>query len=82
MSLAKLSCVMPSAKASLADLRLRPFTIDTTQRIRAMDAVKMLVFRYFMGYWNNRRISPANGGLQLAVKRKRYYEAQKLILAV
>jgi hypothetical protein len=29
----------------------------------SMEAVKSLVFRYFLGYWNNRRICRAIGGL-------------------
>ncbi len=39
-----------------------------------MEAVKSLIWRYFMSYWNNRRICSANGGLPPMVKRKRYYE--------
>lgn len=42
-----------------------------------MEEVKTLVWRYFMGYWNNRRISSANGGLPPAEKRKRYYENER-----
>jgi transposase InsO family protein len=37
-----------------------------------MEAVKSLVWRYFMSYWNNRRICSANGGLPPAMKRKRF----------
>ncbi len=37
--------------------------------------VKILIWRYFISYWNNRRICSANGGLPPAVKRKQYYEA-------
>lgn len=37
--------------------------------------VKVLIWRYFISYWNNRRICSSNGGLPPAVKRKRYYEA-------
>lgn len=35
--------------------------------------VKVLVWRYFMSYWNNRRICSANGGLPPLVKRAQYY---------
>ncbi len=42
-----------------------------------MEQVKTLVFRYFMGYWNNRRICHAIGGLPPALKRSRFYEAQQ-----
>jgi len=40
-----------------------------------MEAVKSLVWRYFMGYWSNRRICSAIGGVPPAVKRQRYYES-------
>ena len=36
--------------------------------------LKTMIWRYYMSYWNNRRICSANGGLPPAVKRKRYYE--------
>jgi len=39
----------------------------------SMDAVKSLVWRYFMSYWNNRRICSAIGGLPPAEKRRRFY---------
>ena len=39
------------------------------------EEVKSLVWRYFMSYWNNRRICSANGGLPPMIKRQRYYEA-------
>ena len=41
------------------------------------DEVKSLVWRYFMSYWNNRRICSANGGFPPMVKRKKYYEELK-----
>ena len=44
----------------------------------SMEVVKHLVFRYFMGYWNNRRICSANGGLPPMVKRQIYYEDQQI----
>ena len=42
-----------------------------------VEQVKSLVWRYFMSYWNNRRICSANGGLPPAVKRQRFYENQR-----
>lgn len=39
-----------------------------------MEEVKSLVFRYFLGYWNNRRICHAIGGLPPALKRRRYFD--------
>lgn len=45
---------------------------DTKKMLMA--DVKSLIWRYFMSYWNNRRICSANGGLPPMVKRKRYYE--------
>lgn len=40
-----------------------------------VEDVKILIWRYFISYWNNRRICSANGGLPPAVKRQRYYDA-------
>lgn len=42
----------------------------------SMAAVKSLIWRYFMSYWNNRRICSANGGLPPMVKRRMFYEGQ------
>lgn len=39
----------------------------------SVDELKQMVWRYFMSYWNNRRICTANGGLPPMVKRKKYY---------
>ena len=82
MSLARLSCY-GNAKCESIFGRFKVEAIydryDTKNM--SMAEVKMLVFRYFMGYWNNRRISTANGGLPPVVKRKRYYEEQRLTLA-
>ena len=41
------------------------------------DELKMLIWRYFISYWNNRRICSANGGLPPMVKRKQYYDSIK-----
>jgi transposase InsO family protein len=38
------------------------------------EQLKRLIFRYYMGYWNNRRICSAIGGIPPAVKRDAYYE--------
>jgi transposase InsO family protein len=43
--------------------------------LMTMAEVKSLIWRYFMSYWNNRRICSANGGLPPMVKRRRYYES-------
>lgn len=40
-----------------------------------IEQLKTMIWRYFMSYWNRRRISSANGGLPPAVKRQRYYAA-------
>lgn len=40
-----------------------------------MEEVKSLVFRYFLGYWNNRRICHAIGGMPPAMKRRLYFES-------
>lgn len=39
-----------------------------------IDELKELIWRYFMSYWNNRRICSVNGGFPPALKRKQYYE--------
>lgn len=39
------------------------------------EELKPLIWRYFISYWNNRRICSANGGLPLMMKRQRYYES-------
>lgn len=38
-----------------------------------IDELKTLIWRYFMSYWNNRRICSAIGGMPPAVKRRGYY---------
>ena len=45
-----------------------------TERM-TVEEVRTLIWRYFMGYWNNRRICSANEGLPPMVKRQRYYES-------
>ena len=35
--------------------------------------VKELIWRYYISYWNRRRICNANGGMPPAIKRQRYY---------
>jgi hypothetical protein len=34
-----------------------------------------LIWRYFISYWNNRRICTTNGGLLPMIKRQRYYDS-------
>jgi transposase InsO family protein len=38
------------------------------------EQLKGLIFRYYMSYWNNRRICSAIGGVPPAIKRGAYYE--------
>jgi len=38
------------------------------------EQLKRLIFRYYMCYWNNRRICSAIGGVPPAIKRGAYYE--------
>ena len=40
--------------------------------------LKTMVWRYYMSYWNNRRICSANDGLPPAVKRAFYYQGIKV----
>jgi len=38
--------------------------------------LKKLIYRYYMDYWNNRRICSAIGGVPPMIKRDAYYEEQ------
>lgn len=42
-----------------------------------VEELKSLVWRYFLGYWNNRRICSANDGLPPLVKRQRFYDSSR-----
>ena len=42
-----------------------------------IDELKTLIWRFFIGYWNSRRICSRNGGLPPMVKRQRYYHSLK-----
>ena len=48
---------------------------DTTSM--TVEQLKTLIWRYFISYWNNRRICSANGGLPLMVKRQQYYASMQ-----
>ena len=39
------------------------------------EELKVLVWRYFMSYWNNRRICSSNGGLPPMAKRRQFYDS-------
>ncbi|MCI8592471.1 MAG: transposase, partial [Lachnospiraceae bacterium] len=41
------------------------------------DELNTLIWRYFISYWNNRRICFTNGGLPPMIKRQRYYDSLK-----
>lgn len=41
----------------------------------SIEELKVLIWRYFISYWNNRRICSANDGLPPMVKRQRYYDS-------
>lgn len=40
-----------------------------------VEELKILIWHYFISYWNNRRICSANSGLPPMVKRQRYYQS-------
>ena len=42
-----------------------------------VEELKTLIWRYFINYWNNRRICSSNGGLPPMIKRQRYYDSLK-----
>ena len=44
---------------------------------RTTGELKTIIWRYFISYWNNRRICSANGGLPPMVKRQQYYDSLK-----
>lgn len=44
-----------------------------------VEEVKILIWRYFISYWNNRRICSANEGLPPIIKRKQYYNALDVV---
>ena len=44
-----------------------------------IEELKTMIWRYYMSYWNNRRICSSNGGLPPAVKRDRFYKAKKAV---
>ena len=46
---------------------------DTTSM--TVEQLKTLIWRYFISYWNNRRICSANGGLPPMIKRQQYYDS-------
>ena len=43
-----------------------------------VEELKVMIWRYFISYWNNRRICTANGGLPPMSKRQRYYDSLQL----
>lgn len=49
---------------------------DTEQM--TVDELKILIWRYFLSYWNNRRIYSVNGGLPPMLKRRRYNESLEM----
>jgi hypothetical protein len=40
-----------------------------------VEKMKTLVWRYFISYWNKRRICSTNGGLPPMTKRQQYYNS-------
>ena len=42
-----------------------------------VEELKTKIWRYYMSYWNNRRICSANGGMSPALKRRFYYQSFK-----
>lgn len=42
-----------------------------------VEELKTKIWRYYMSYWNNRRICSANGGMPPALKRRFYYQSFK-----
>ena len=61
----------PRQTVKLANLTI--FRGDKSENY-TMAELKTIIWRYYMGYWANRRLCTANGGLPPAVMRKQYYE--------
>lgn len=52
---------------------------DTKQM--TVEELKMLIWRNFLIYWNNRGICSANGsGLPPMIKHRQYYEALEMVI--
>ena len=51
------------------------FAIKKEDRYSEIEQLKTLIWRYFISYWNNRRICSANGGLPPMIKRQQYYDS-------
>lgn len=49
-----------------------------TERM-SIEELKVLIWRYFINYWNNRRICSVNGGLPPMVKRQQYYDSVAVV---
>ena len=79
MSQVSLSCY-GNAKCESMWGRLKDEAINGRYKTEemTMEEVKGLVFRYFMGYWNHRRICSAIGGMPPMFKRERFLEQQQL----
>lgn len=43
-----------------------------------VEELKVIIWRYFISYWNNRRICSVNWGLPPMIKRQRYYSSLQL----
>jgi transposase InsO family protein len=42
-----------------------------------VEHMKTIIWRYFISYWNNRRICSTNGGVPPMIKRQQYYRSLK-----
>ena len=61
-------------KSELTELKEKDACCPKDKKME-VEELKVLIWRYFLSYWNNRRICSANGGLPPMVKRRQYYEA-------
>ena len=60
-------------ESMLARMKSELFYGHYDTRKLTKDEIKIKIWRYFMSYWNNRRICSTNGGLPPMVKRRKYY---------
>ena len=66
---AKCESMLARMKDELFYSRNCKSTLFSVEELRAM------IWRYFISYWNNRRICSSNHGLPPILKRKLYYDS-------
>ena len=55
--------------------------LEKTDKGNVKQSIKNCIWRYFMSYWNNRRICSSNEGLPPLIKRRMYYGSEMGMVA-